>query len=102
MYTCRSDGGLHLFHSFMGLVLFPVMFFVSFLLDVYTFWGKKKGGGVPADVISKPYSALVWAVLGGRSVTRGEPLFPSAGICTDNMTAKGCYVGQGNEKLAYL
>lgn len=98
MSTRRSDCGLYLFHS-VGLVLFLFMFFITFCLDVYL-WGKKKG--VPTDVISKPSSALVWAVLGGRNVIGEGPLSPSAGTCTDDMTAKGCYVGQGNEKFTYL
>lgn len=79
----------------------PVHVFYIFLFRCIYLLGKKKKG-VPTAVISNPYSALVWAVLGGRNVTGGGPLFPSAGICTDNMTAKGYYVGQGNEKFAYL
>lgn len=47
---------------------------------MYTFWAEKKG--VATDVISKPYSALVWGAVwgplfwGGRNVTREGTLFP--------------------------
>lgn len=58
MYTCRSDGGLYLFHSFAGLVLFLFFFLIYILLrSIYLGGKKKKTREVPRDMISEPYSA---------------------------------------------